>query len=316
VSVVTPFYNTARYLREAVESVLKQDYRNWEYVLVDNCSTDGGRAIAEEYAGKDARIRVVANTTFLTQVQNYNEALRHVSPASRYCKIVQADDWIFPECLSRMVAVAEAHPSVGIVSAYTLLGSEVYLSGLPYPSECISGREVCRAYFTNGLYVFGNPNWIMYRSDAVRAREPFFDEASPAEDTEVCFEILRERDLGFVHQVLTYTRRENESITSGIKGFDPGRLTRFRCLKKYGRHFLDAGEYDRVARRIEADYFALLGEGVIRRRPKAFWDFHLQGMASVGATFTAALRRKYAALALLRLIGNPLDTVERLCRAR
>ena len=47
VSVVTPFYNTADYLGECIESVLRQTYENWGYVLVDNCSTDGLSEIAE-----------------------------------------------------------------------------------------------------------------------------------------------------------------------------------------------------------------------------------------------------------------------------
>jgi glycosyltransferase involved in cell wall biosynthesis len=50
VSIVTPFYNTRDYLRECMESVLRQTYENSEYVLVDNCSTDGLSEIAADYA--------------------------------------------------------------------------------------------------------------------------------------------------------------------------------------------------------------------------------------------------------------------------
>jgi len=47
VSVVTPFYNTQAFLPECIESVLRQSYENWEYLLVDNCSTDGSGEIAQ-----------------------------------------------------------------------------------------------------------------------------------------------------------------------------------------------------------------------------------------------------------------------------
>ena len=57
VSVVTPVYNGEEHLRECVESVLRQTYENWEYVIVDNCSTDGTAEIAAEYATPTTRIR-------------------------------------------------------------------------------------------------------------------------------------------------------------------------------------------------------------------------------------------------------------------
>src|SRR4051794_20650137 len=59
VSIVTPFHNTAPYLEECIRSVLAQTYTNYEYLLVDNASTDDGGEIAARYAEKDARIRVV-----------------------------------------------------------------------------------------------------------------------------------------------------------------------------------------------------------------------------------------------------------------
>jgi cellulose synthase/poly-beta-1,6-N-acetylglucosamine synthase-like glycosyltransferase len=52
VSVVTPFYNTREFLAECIESVLIQTYQNWEYILVDNWSTDGSSQVAEEYASR------------------------------------------------------------------------------------------------------------------------------------------------------------------------------------------------------------------------------------------------------------------------
>ena len=57
VSVLTPVYNCEKYLRTCIESVLAQTYTNWEYVIVNNCSTDGTLAIAQEYAAADSRIR-------------------------------------------------------------------------------------------------------------------------------------------------------------------------------------------------------------------------------------------------------------------
>src|SRR5690242_9640140 len=91
VSVVTPFYNTAAYLSECIESVLNQTYPNFEYILADNRSTDGSFGIAESYARLDQRIRLIRYPEFVAQLPNYNRALREISKTSQYCKIVQAD---------------------------------------------------------------------------------------------------------------------------------------------------------------------------------------------------------------------------------
>src|SRR4030095_4995561 len=61
VSVVTPVYNGERYLAECIESVLAQTYQNWEYIIVNNCSTDRTREIGESYGRKDERIRIHNN---------------------------------------------------------------------------------------------------------------------------------------------------------------------------------------------------------------------------------------------------------------
>src|SRR5439155_16830470 len=204
VSVVTPFYNTEAYLAECIESVLAQTYQNWEYILVNNCSTDRSSEIAQEYVEKDQRLRLIHNEKFLTQVQNYNHALRQISPESKYCKIVQADDLIFPECVARMVAVAEANLSIGIVSAYYLTERRVENVGLPYTSQFVRGRDVCRMQLLDNYFFFGSPTSILLRAEIVRSREPFYSENRLHEDTEACYEILQTWDFGFVHQALTF----------------------------------------------------------------------------------------------------------------
>ncbi len=87
-----------------------------------------------------------SNDSLLDIIANHNRAFCLSSPSSRYCKIVSADDWLFPECLERMVELAEAHPSVGIVGSYQLSGGGkswqdwcVKWDQVPYPSHSGSG---------------------------------------------------------------------------------------------------------------------------------------------------------------------------------
>ena len=147
VSIVTPVYNEERCLAECVESILAQRYTNWDYTIVNNASTDRTGEIARRYASKDKRIRVVESPTCLPAIAHHNVALRQISPDSKYCKVAFGDDWIFPECLERMVEVGEANPSVGIVGAYGIRGDEVAWIGLPVRSGVFrSGQMPCTVF--------------------------------------------------------------------------------------------------------------------------------------------------------------------------
>jgi glycosyltransferase involved in cell wall biosynthesis len=312
VSFVTPFYNTREFLAECIESVLCQTYQNWEYILVDNCSTDGSSEVVEKYASRFAgKIRMVGTDSFLSQVQNYNYALSCISSNSKYCKMVQADDWLFPNCVSSMVEVAEAHPSVGIVGAYELAGESVDMDGLPYPSTEVSGRDICRLYFLKNKYVFGTPTSLLMRSDRVRSRVPFYEERyAPFEDAHACFDLLRDCNFGFVHQVLTYSRRDNQSLLSRIRSFGFLLLSRLTIVVGHGKHYLSEQEYHRCVKDAERQYFLFLGRSALRNRSKAFWQFHRSGLASVNYSLDWRLLGKWIPLAVLEYVGNPKRTPE------
>lgn len=302
VSVVTPVYNTEKYLAECIESVIAQTYKNWEYVIVNNCSTDRSLEIARHYAQQDARIRVHDNDEFLKQFQNWNHAMRQISPESKYCKVVHADDWLFPECIARMVEVAEAYPSVGIVGAYRLDEDRVNLARLPYPSTVVSGREICRKTLMSNLFVFGSPTSLLIRSDIIRNRPTFYDESTFHADTQVCFEILRDADFGFVHQVLTYTRRHNDSLTSLTRRFNTRRLGMFICLVKYGPVYLSKEDYQRCLKRVIEDYHRFLGRSVWDLKGKEFWNFHKEELEKLGYPISRAKLVRSFFLGLFDLI--------------
>ena len=124
VTVLTPVYNGEAFLEECIESILRQTYRHYEYIIVNNCSKDRTLEIASQYAKRDSRIRVHNNKDFVGVIENHNIPFRLISSQSKYCKVVSADDWLFPECIKRMVELAETHPSAGIVGSYQLSGGD------------------------------------------------------------------------------------------------------------------------------------------------------------------------------------------------
>lgn len=311
VSVVTPVYNAEMYLAECIESVLRQSYTNYEYIIVDNCSTDGSLDIAQSYAKKDKRIRVVVCDVFVNHVANHNRALQLISDKSKYCKIVQADDSIFPECLSKMVALAEAKPSIGIVSSYCILGTRISNYGLPFPISIISGRETCRLHLIDGISLFGSPTALLFCSDIVRKRTPFFSERSYHPDTEACYEILQYSDFGFVHQILTFSRTDNDSISSDRLPFNPNLLCAFISVLKYGNVYLEKDEYARCYRRVKDRYFKFVGREYLRNRDRTFWVYHQQGLENIGYSLRKRELVKYALLFVAAIMGDPRTSVSR-----
>jgi glycosyltransferase involved in cell wall biosynthesis len=275
VSVITPVYNGEKYLTECIESVLAQTYQHWEYLIVDNCSMDDTWEIAGRYAKQDARIRLIRNPQHVSSTQNHNIGLAQMARESQYCKFVHADDWLFPECLARMVAIAVAHPSVGLVSAYRLDERRVNLDGLPVSSTVFPGRAISRATLLGETYVFGSQSSVLFRSDLMRDRPAAFDDSRfPRHpDAAACYEVLRGADFGFVHQVLTYTRRPPEARTSFSRRVNSYLAEGLVALVTYGPTFLGPAEYRRRHRRLLRRYYAFLGDNLLRRDGE-FWNYH------------------------------------------
>ncbi len=243
VSVVTPVHNDAELIEECIESVLGQTYSNWSYTIVDNASTDATPEIAARYAARESRIRHLRFDELVGSNQSHNRAFRAIDAESAYCKLVEADDWLFPGCLQAMVDVAEASESVGIVSAYRLVETKVDLGGLSYRSTVFPGVETLRRSLLGEISVIGGPSATLIRSRHVRASDPFYDERYFHSDTEAAYRILAGNDFGFVHQVLTFARRQpGRQIDSSFRmnTFAPEYLC---FLLRYGALALDPDQY-------------------------------------------------------------------------
>jgi len=316
VSVVTPVYNGEPYLAECIESVLEQTYQNWEYVLVNNCSKDTTLETMRRYAERDARIRMYDNDTFLSQFQNWNHAMRLISPQSVYCKVIHADDWIYPECIAEMVALAEEHSSVGLVGAYRLTQGKVDLDSIPCDeprrTTVVSGRELGRSIMLGMVPPFGSPTSLLIRSDIVRARADFYDESIVHADAEVCYAILQDTDFGFVHRVLTFTRMHEASITSRTERFRTGRLANFAFLLRYGPSYLSPDEFKVRLKNARKGYHRFLAESAYEGKGKAFWEFHRTELAKLNQPIH---RPTLVALILLELL-DPRQTWKRWRKAK
>lgn len=319
VSVVTPAYNEEEHLVECIESILAQTYQNWDYTIVNNCSTDKTLEIARSYAAKDRRIRVHDNEVFLPMLANHNLAVRQISADSKYCKMVLADDWIYPRCLEKMVEVAEAHPSVGLVSAYEKCGEQIRITGLPADQVLVSGKEASGQFLMDKLLLFGSQNSVMYRANLVRRRTPFYVETEMYADFESCFALLKVSDLGFVHEILTFSRQRPQSVGAVSADLGAQHGSALNMLFTYGKDCLTQKEFDESVERELSRYYAFLGRRAFVERDKGFWAYHKQRLESLGIGFSRK-RLTVAALGqLTALLFNPkstLDSIKRLFSLR
>jgi glycosyltransferase involved in cell wall biosynthesis len=318
VSVVTPVYNGADLLEECIESVLRQTYANWTYTIVDNASTDTTADIAERFVRKDSRISHRRFEEFVGAVDNANRAYGCVDPGSAWCKPLLADDWLYPECLERMVAVAARSDTIAIVSAYQRWGDRVHLVALPYDEEVFEGRTVLGRLLEGAPNVLGNPTSVLVRTDRVLAREAFYEKTlEHGTDTDAFFRTLLEGDLGFVHQVLTYARRQGNTRYERGQRIGTSYAEQLIFLVRYGRSVLDDARYRTTLRRFLGSYVRYHLKQAVRPSrlvDEEFLSFHLDAAATLlregagDAEFVRSVRFVRTLLrrgALARLVRRP-----------
>lgn len=163
VSIGLPVFNGDRYLAKAVDSILAQDFHDFELIIGDNASTDGTQALCEAYAAADPRVRYFRNPRNLGAGPNYDLCFHR--SRGRYFKWAAHDDMLAPGYLSAVVAAMERqHDAVLCTTGITEIGPDdevlrVYANDLPgveaaTPAQRLAAvihrRHQCEDFF--GLY--------------------------------------------------------------------------------------------------------------------------------------------------------------------
>ena len=145
VSVCMPVYNGARYVVEAIESVLGQTYGDFRLIVSDNGSTDNTEDIVRSF--RDRRVRYLRNPENIGIVGNHNRCLQLAE--EEYVCIFHHDDVMLPDNLERKVSLLDKHPGVGFVHSDLILIDE---DGDLHAWEWV--KEPRRDYVEDGLAVF------------------------------------------------------------------------------------------------------------------------------------------------------------------
>ncbi len=220
VTICVPVYNGEKYLEECLDSILQQTYSNWECIVNNNCSQDKSLEIALQYQKTDNRFKVYTNDHFVGLVQNWNKAFYYANKNARYFKMVQADDWIYPDCIEKMTGLLESNPSIGLCSSYRIDSTIVYPNNYNiYDGKVFDGKEMLIRHLLLKFNLIGSITTIMFSMEYLKKLERFpviFDENSYHIDTELDYEMMYRFNVGFIPQILSYTRRHSESGTSTV----------------------------------------------------------------------------------------------------
>lgn len=130
VSVVMPVYNAEKYLESAIESILKQTFQNFEFIIINDGSTDGSEIILKKYGQIDARIRLCRS-----KHQGISPSLNMGCNLAqgKYIVRMDADDISFPERIAKEVEYMDAHPEIGILgTAEELIDKDGKVIGKKY----------------------------------------------------------------------------------------------------------------------------------------------------------------------------------------
>jgi len=206
ISVVMPVYNGRQYLSEAVESILDQTFRDFEFVIIDDGSTDGSLDVLQTYAQRDRRIRIISRpNTGLVGALNDGLAEAKGTLIVR----MDADDISLPERLARQVHYMECNPDcVAAGSSHYIITSRGETIG-EMMAETAADR--ISLMLLEGLSVLAHPATII-RADALRRVGGYRAEFVHAEDYDLWLRLDEIGELGNLPETLFKYRWHFESI--------------------------------------------------------------------------------------------------------
>lgn len=204
VTVLMPIHNGEAFVAGAVESILGQTFRDFEFLIIDDGSTDRSVAIIDGYG--DSRIRLVRNERRIELIRTLNRGLGLAS--GKYVARMDADDISLPERLEKQIAFLEAYPEVGACGTWVATMGDRDAEVWGYPES--SGEIRCRLLFDAAL---AHPS-ICMRREAFARHALRYDEAYPsAEDYQLWRTASEKFPLANIGEVLLRHRIHSESVS-------------------------------------------------------------------------------------------------------
>jgi glycosyltransferase involved in cell wall biosynthesis len=231
VSVIMGVYNTKRYVAEAIESVLKQTYKDFEFIIIDDTSTDGTSEILQKYAKKDKRIKLIKNKTNLGLTKNLNVGLRKAK--GEFIARMDADDVSLPNRFATEVQFLDKHPDVALAGTWAdIINNEGKIIGeIKYTTE----HKQIRRNMTERSQII-HPS-VMFRKRIVNEVGMYDEKLRTAQDYEYFARVMSKFKVANIPKKLLHYRwdfSQNEGFKKNRQQEINGWVGRWRMFTKYG----------------------------------------------------------------------------------
>ena len=206
ISVVMPAYNSEKYISEAIESILNQTYKNFEFIITNDGSTDKTLSIIKKYAKQDKRIKIINNEKNLGISPSLNNGVK--ASKGKYIAIMNHDDISLTTRFEEQIKHMEKHPEIGILGTFIETFDErgnVFIRKYPVKDSKIRKK----IFFYSPL---SHPSTIIRKE--VFSEVGFYKErASPCEDVELYFRVGERYKLENLPKILLRYRIHKSTVT-------------------------------------------------------------------------------------------------------
>ena len=249
VSIIVPVYNAEDYLGRCVDSILGQEFQDFELLLVNDGSTDSSGKICDDYAAKDKRVYVIhKNNTGVSDTRNM--AISHAK--GKYLQFVDSDDWLTPDATKLMVRSAEEnHCDMVITDFYRVAGERVSHKGDIEEDGVMDQETFAACMMENPSDFYYGVLWNkLYRREIVERYHLRMDEEiSWCEDFMFNLEYIRHAKSFYALRtpVYYYLKRKGSLVTQGmnISKTVKMKLMVFEYYNNFYQHVLDEEDYEK-----------------------------------------------------------------------
>lgn len=267
VSIIVPVYNAEHTIGRCIESILNQEYADFELLLVNDGSTDSSGSICDSYAAQDARVRVLhKENTGVSDTRN--TALDQAK--GTYLQFLDSDDWITPDATSSLVRSAESGSCDLVVSDfYRVVGERVSQKGDIDDDSVMTREEYAAHMMENPADFYYGVLWNkLYRRSIVEAHHLRMDpEISWCEDFMFNLEYIRYAEtfralqVPIYYYVKTKGSLANQSLT--ISKTVKMKLTVFEYYQRFFKSVLDEEEYEKSRLKVYRFLLDAAGDGSV-----------------------------------------------------
>ncbi len=212
VSVIMPAYNCEAHVGEAVASVLAQTYQDWELIVVDDASTDRTAEIVQEFANRDARVRLLRNERNVGGTASRNRAV--AAARGEFAAILDNDDVARPERFALSVAAIRERPELGLVGGTSwAIDEEGTIAGHPHPKKPRDDAGAHRRVFEQCRMPFVHSS-SMIRMSVLRQLNSYDEFFRYASDFDLILRVSACSRIGFVPEPLVMIRHRAGQVST------------------------------------------------------------------------------------------------------